>query len=112
MWTRVLVVVLAVAMMVLPFEALGTAQYRAVTIGALGCLFVVFAWESRLGRFGKPLGWAPLLLTGILGVGAYWLATSGPPLLSRTVNVLVVSTILLGLPHVFYRRKQAAGLVT
>lgn len=111
MWTRIAVVVFVVAMIFLPPDLLSNGQYELVTwVGLLG-VFLAFAVESRRGRFGAPLSVPALLITAVLGAGAYWLASSGPVIVTRQLNLLAVMGTVLGGTYLWKRRKRviAAG---
>jgi hypothetical protein len=107
MWTRIAVVVLAGALMFLPAELLSNGQYELLTGLGLLVVFVAFAVESRLGRFGKPLSMPALLITAVLASGAFWLATSGPLILTRQLNLLAVMGAVLGGTYLWKRRQKA-----
>jgi hypothetical protein len=48
-----------------------------------------------------------LLITAVLTAGAFWLATSGPLILTRQLNLLAVMGAVLGGTYLWKRRKKA-----
>mgnify|MGYP006908418613 CR=1 FL=1 len=92
MVTRILAVLLATAAFLAPAEmAIGDA----VWMGALGLLFVAFAVEGRLGRFGPPLSWTALVVTVVLSAGIIVAITTGPPVVQRNLGIGTVILVLL-----------------
>ena len=110
MWTRVAAVLFAGIMLSLPPDLLPSGQYELVIgLGLLG-VFLAFAIESRRGRFGAPLSVPALLITAVLGAGAYWLASSGPLIVTRQLNLLAVMVAVLGGTYAWRRRKRAGAV--